>query len=279
MEQIHEDLLQKLIRNREAGSVSQDIEDLSEKGRSAQLRYVYELLRRWKMLPDVSQWMEQKCDKRAEQYRNKGNTLYASNQFLAAIEMYNQSLCYAEHDGNLYNLSVGFANRSAVFFKLKMYHECLESIRLAKEHDYPAQLLPKLQKREVNCQEMIQRHKKSEPKNIVTDYRPKLAYAANKKVPFIIDALKWQVSEELGRHVITERKLNAGDIIAFEEPYSTCIMPGFRYKRCANCLLERQHLLIPCRSCTQTMFCSKVKSLRHILGRLIIYLMFIFLGL
>lgn len=76
-------------------------------------------------------------------------------------------------------------------------------------------------------------------------------------MPFIIDALKWRTSEDLGRHVITERKLNAGDIIAFEEPYSTCIMPGFRYKRCANCLLERQHLLIPCHGCTQTMFCSK----------------------
>lgn len=182
MEQIHEDLLQKLIRNREAGLVSQDIEDMNEMGRSPQLRYVYELLHRLKMMPDVEKWMSSKCDKRAEEFRNKGNALYASNQFLAAIEMYNQSLCYAETTGELYHLSVGFANRSAVFFKLKLYQECLESIRLAKEHKYPEQLLPKLRKRESNCVEMLNRNKKNEPKNIVTNYRPKLSYPANKKV-------------------------------------------------------------------------------------------------
>lgn len=182
MEQIHEDLLQKLIRNREAGVVSQDIEDMNEKGRSAQLRYVYELLRRLKMFPDCGPWIEGKSNKQAEEYRNKGNALYASNQFLAAIEMYNQSLCYAETDGDLYHLSVGFANRSAVFFKLKLYQECLESVRLAKEHNYPEQLLPKLQKREANCIEMINRNRKNEPKNIITNYRPKLSYPPNKKV-------------------------------------------------------------------------------------------------
>ena len=182
MEQIHEELLQKLIRSREAGVVSQDIEDLNDKGRSAQLRYVYDLLQRHKMLPDTSKWVEGKSDKLAEEYRNKGNALYASNQLLAAIEMYNQSLCYAETEGDLYHLSVGFANRSAVYFKLKMYQECLDSIRLAKEHKYPEQLLPKLRKRETNCQEMINRNKKNEPKNIITNYRPKLSYPANKKV-------------------------------------------------------------------------------------------------
>lgn len=182
MEEIHEDLLQKLIRNREAGAVSQDIEDMNEKGRSAQLRYVYELLKRLKMMPDVGKWMEAKSDKRAEECRNKGNSLYSSNQLLDAIECYNQSLCYAEVAGDLYNLSVGFANRSAVFFKLKLFQECLESIRLAKEHKYPAKLLPKLQKRESNCIEMINRNRKNEPKNIITNFRPKLSYPANKKV-------------------------------------------------------------------------------------------------
>lgn len=182
MEQIHEDLLQKLIQNREAVAVSQDIEDMNEKGRSPQLRYVYDLLRRLKMLPDGNKWIESKSDKKAEEFRNKGNSLYASNQFLAAIEMYNQSLCYAETDGDLYHLSVGFANRSAVFFKLKMYQECLDSIRLAKEHNYPDQLLHKLQKRESNCTEMINRNRKNEPKNIITNFRPKLSYPANKKV-------------------------------------------------------------------------------------------------
>lgn len=182
MEQIHEDLLANLIRNREAGVVSQDIEDLNEKGRSVQLRYVYDLLRRLEMLPDVSQFLEQKSDKRAEEYRNKGNALYASNQFLKAIEMYNQSLCYAETTGDLFHLSVGFANRSAVFFKLKLFKECLESIRLAKEYKYPDLLLPKLLKRESNCHEMINRNRRNEPKNIITDFRPKLSYPPNKKV-------------------------------------------------------------------------------------------------
>lgn len=182
MEQIHEEVLQKLIRNREAGIVSQEIEDLNEKGRSVQLRYVYDLLRRLKMLPEIGQYVETKDDKKAEEYRNKGNALYASNQYLQSIEIYNQSICFAETDGDLYNLSVGFANRSAVFFKLKMYKECLESIRLAKEHKYPEQLLPKLRKRESNCQEMINRNRKNEPKNIITDYRPKLSYPKNPKV-------------------------------------------------------------------------------------------------
>lgn len=182
MEQIHEDLLAKLIRNREAGMVSQEIEDLNEKGRSVQLRYVYDLLLRHKLMPDVGKFVDTKSDKKAEGFRNKGNAFYANNQFLQAIESYNQSLCYAEWNGDLYNLSVGFANRSAVFFKLKLYKECLESIRLAKEHKYPDLLLPKLLKRESNCLEMIQRNRRNEPKNIITDYRPKLSYPANKKV-------------------------------------------------------------------------------------------------
>lgn len=66
MEKLNEDILKRLIREREAEKVSQEIEDLNEKGRRYQLRYVYQLVKRLKMFPDCAKYAQPKCDVKAE---------------------------------------------------------------------------------------------------------------------------------------------------------------------------------------------------------------------
>lgn len=71
--------------------------------------------------------------------------------------------------------------------------------------------------------------------------------------------------QKYGRHIVTNRALRVGDIIAIDDPtfkvvkadsrYSTCFESN-TFQRCANCLHENLLSLIPCLSCCKTMYCS-----------------------
>lgn len=96
----------------------------------------------------------EKSDDHALAKRMGGNADFKNRNWHAAIFAYNESLRYAKEGST--NVSLAYANRSNCFLNMKMYHECLIDIRLAKDANYPMNLLPKLETRETECLKQIE---------------------------------------------------------------------------------------------------------------------------
>lgn len=191
--------------------------------------------------------------------RSNGNELYIKKKFFDAILKYNESLCYAETQSE--NMGLSYANRSAVYFEMKLFNKALNNIQLARVHNYPEKNMQNLNKREAKCYEMIKTTK--EPVTDLSFF--KLSYEPNENCSSIAKCLEIRENDKYGRHIITKRPLSVGEIIAIEDPiykviksderYSTCYANNV-YQRCSNCLSENLLDLIPCTFCTKTMFCS-----------------------
>lgn len=215
---------------------------------------------------------EDKCNKRSVEFRMLGNEQFSlknrkyfqvrgtkflfSNKKLElfnifkALELYNKSICYAEPNSE--HLSIGYANRSAVLFEWKRYRECLANIELARKANYPARLSHKLDKRERDCQQLLEQ----QPPDVVP-IEFKMNFETHAQVPYIADCLELRDSADEGRFIVTNRDLVVGDLVAVEQPFCSTLLPPMRYIRCATCKRENYLTLIPCDSCCSVMFCSE----------------------
>jgi hypothetical protein len=71
----------------------------------------------------------------------------------------------------------------------------------------------------------------------------KLSYQANPKIPFIVDCLEMREDEKYGRGIYATCDLNAGDVIAIEEPFFLETLSTNRH--CMNCNRSNMLSLIP----------------------------------
>lgn len=190
------------------------------------------------------------------QFRQTGNEFFAKRtvpNFLIALKLYNKSICFAENGSE--HMAMGYANRSAVYFELKLYDVCLKNIELVRSAGgYPDRLIEKLNKRETECQELLALE--NSKSNLMEPLEPKLSLPAHSTVPFISNCLELRKNRQFGRHVITNRDLEVGQIIAIDEPFCTTIPKWLQYERCDNCCMEHSKSLIPCKNCTAVMFCG-----------------------
>jgi SET and MYND domain-containing protein 4 len=184
-----------------------------------------------------------KSNQKSDQLRSEGNEFYARKCFFDAMTKYNESLCYAEIDSE--NLGLAYANKSAVYFEMKIYDKCLNNVKLARENHYPEKNLDVLKRREEKCIEAI---KQQRDENTVQNFF-KLSQPENKKLPFVADCLKLKSDKKFGRHIVTDRPLKVGDILTIEEPFCKIVQEKFVYQRCAGCFRENLMDLIPCQGC------------------------------
>jgi SET domain/MYND finger len=193
-----------------------------------------------------------KSDSESVKFRNEGNQLYKKRNFIEALLKYNMSLCHADIDSNL---AFAFSNRSAVYFELKLYQQCLNNIQLARKHNYPAVKI--LEDREKRCLELMMEETKicDNPFDFF-----KLSYAANPKIPFIIDGVEMKVDKKYGRGIYTKHVLKVGDIISIETPFFSSFEPESDveyFNFCHFCLKDNLLDLIPCLGCNTTMYCDE----------------------
>ncbi|XP_054004204.1 SET and MYND domain-containing protein 4-like isoform X2 [Hylaeus anthracinus] len=78
----------------------------------------------------------------------------------------------------------------------------------------------------------------------------------NAEIPCASDAITLKYNEQYGRHVVAARKINPGEVIAIEKPYSLLLKPDIVQTHCSNCL-EVSWANIPCDYCTCSMYCSE----------------------
>lgn len=175
-----------------------------------------------------------KSSVRASELREKGNIFFAApeNLLIKALELYDQSICFALPGSE--HLAFGYANRSAIYLRFKLYDLCLANIELARDTGgYPDRLIGKLKNRELQCKQLMMTESKNKG-----PLKPKLSHPANKTVPFIVDCLELQQNKRYGRHIIANRNLEVGEIIAIEDPFCSVLNRDRPYKHCEHCHKE-----------------------------------------
>jgi tetratricopeptide (TPR) repeat protein len=200
-----------------------------------------------------------KSDKASDKHREAGNSHFVQKEFQKALIYYNKAITYA----NTKNvICLAYANRSAVFFELKRYEECLKNIEWARENKYPASKMSKLDERENKCKELMA--KTDKPEDLWKYF--KLSYPANEKIPWIANCIEMRTTEKFGRGIYATKDLKAGDVICVDEP----IINGFMessdvtgsgmgdsyYMHCYHCFKSCMLNLIPCIRTNAIMFCS-----------------------
>jgi SET and MYND domain-containing protein 4 len=226
--------------------------------------------------------MNTKCNVKAEKIRLKGCQELINGELYEALLKFNKSLCLAEP---LTKTSAQiFANRSEVYFKLKLFEKCLNNIQLSRDECSQVKI-ESLDELEEKCLNQIG-DALDENENPWEFF--KLSYPANKKLPNVIENLQVKCDNKFGRYIITNQDLKIGDIIGMCIPilsrfskdlifenvfFYQAIEPPFfkilkfdpnddeypesnKFQYCANCLNDNLMDLIPCAECVVTMFCS-----------------------
>jgi SET and MYND domain-containing protein 4 len=199
----------------------------------------------------------QKSNERSEKLRKVGNEYYSNKRFYEALVKYNESACFAENSSE--NLGNAFANRSAVYFETRQYEHAINSIKLARQNGYPEKNLNILKTREEKCLEFLKKRRNSEQMRNENLFF-QLSHKAKKSLPSIADCLELRCDETYGRHVITNKNLKVGDIIAHDEPFCAVLLSQSKfvdvpddniYRRCLNCFRENFLNLVPCENCCE----------------------------
>lgn len=185
-------------------------------------------------------------DKIANQQRMLGNKYYESLQFEKAIAAYNECLCFSSC---LEERGIAYSNRSAAYFALNSYQDCIESIRLAKECPLPANIKKKVLARE---QLAVVSLETDEVRSGAMDEPPvKLSYSRSKYMPSFASCLDLQKSRNLYDGIVTTEFVCPGDVLVVGPPFMrNTKMDGicdYCFRVCGS--------LQPC-SCGPIMFCS-----------------------
>lgn len=170
------------------------------------VKFVEDLLVEYNRIPRCD-LRNAKDNNRSKGLRQMGNNLFAQGKPFDALELYNQSICWADSKENSEELAIGYANRSAVYFKWKMYEQATQNIELAKDAGYPKRLMDKLIKRETDCLERINNECDVQP--VRNNYVPQLEMEANPQIPFIAKCLEMQESESQGGLICSYHLLHA----------------------------------------------------------------------
>lgn len=199
-----------------------------------------------------------KSYERAEKTRNEGNKLFVQKSFFDALLNYNESLCYAERGSEAIGLA--YANRSAVYYEMKLFENSLRNIELARHNGYPPKNIQNLDKRAQKCLQQIESGCEVKRDDDPFDFI-KLSNEVNTNLPFVSNSLQLKRSEKFGRYIVASRDLKVGDIVAIEKPHFKVIKTDSRYdgcaemnkyQRCAYCLRSCLLDLIPCATCSSS---------------------------
>lgn len=195
--------------------------------------------------------------------RQNGNTQYGlkkpANLYLA-LELYNESLCHAELNSE--DLSLAYANRSAIFQKWHLFSLCIENIDHAKAtKSYPERFIPKIDRRAEECWTSLTDG--APPSVVVTNdklqlyaYEPTLTSSPNPIAPHISGSIELAQSLQYGRHIKSNCELRPGHVLSIEDCCAHVLDTAYVYRRCSYCLGENFLNLIPCPQCTRAMFCN-----------------------
>ncbi|XP_037049900.1 SET and MYND domain-containing protein 4-like [Bradysia coprophila] len=204
-----------------------------------------------------------KSNSKSNELRENALSILRSKDTFAlqrALELYNESLCYAEQ-GSDEHLATLYASRASVYFDLREFELCVENIKLAEEKGYTEEGRLQLNKLKIDCLCLLQKYSNNQENGGENDAKIQLNVEPHAEIPFAASCLELKTDPIGGRYITTNKDIESGSIIIVECPFEKVLSSDCIYQRCSNCLERNSLHLIPCRNCTKTMFCSEKCSL------------------
>ncbi|XP_044004257.1 SET and MYND domain-containing protein 4-like [Aphidius gifuensis] len=225
-------------------------------------------------------------------WREIGNKEYTTAQnkdyLRKSIEAYTKSIAFAPVGSS--ELSLAYANRSAVLFRARLYEDCLLDIERALKAGYPDKLKTKLFLRQSLCFKALKPSSDIEPGMSMASamqwlpdlkkYNP--TYDINKEYPKMIkelkepreivryspeikndnaiivggsDAIELKQTEENDQHIVATRDIKSGEFIYISEPFAVTINSNMLFTNCWHCA-RQTWAGIPCDNCPNIVYCS-----------------------
>lgn len=183
----------------------------------------------------------------SDRYRMEGNMYFKNRSWVEAMELYTQSLCFAQPETK--NVSLAHANRAACFFEMKMYDKSLRDIELAEKANYPH--MENLMARKVRYQQAMEATEQQQQ----MEFQPKLSFEPNEQFPFMANVLDIQQNAEFGRYIVAKCDIDVGKTVLVEENFVSVTACNDRIQ-CNTCLQTMKNF-IACSKCTDMMFCDE----------------------
>lgn len=288
MDEIMKNVQSKIVLNQKQEILSKVF--MTAENDQLRMVFMYDVLNEFHGIPNAK--CETKNTLDSTKFRNQGNRIFLSTpratEYIKAWELYSKSIAFAPNNSE--ELSLAFANRSAVLVHLGKYSEAVNDIERALDLNYPEHLKAKLFLRKAEClallgdSQLTRAHeetlfwlnkmclddtKMEKFTNKLTDIRklPKIKIDDNSdpivptilpqnEIPCATSALAVKFNDMFGRHVVTTRHIEPGEILAVEKPYSLILATENMYTHCAHCL-RIAWSSIPCEHCVFVLYCSK----------------------
>lgn len=224
---------------------------------SKKVDFCIDLLQRDVKLDDLMKWGRLvKDDEKTENAFKRAMIEEQANNHENALILLNESLCFAPPKSAW--MAKIYTNRSKIYYNMQLHEACLENITLALEHGAIDEQDLEIEKVRSKCLNAIKNGSITNVKDI--KYKPDnnmLSFPAHPNIPFVSECIQLNMDKIYGRHLITNRDLNPGDVIMMEQPFASIINRSAIHKKCSYCLSYNFYNLIPCCDCTGTMFCSR----------------------
>lgn len=242
----YEDVVAKLTAQGNIKEVSNKL--LSLDTNDKRVLFVYKIFEDLNAFPKLQE--SKKYDNLSIHFRNLGNSCFQQHKHHKAWQYYNLSLLHASLLSENYCLAL--SNRSAVFYELKKYNECLQDIEEVLLLEYPKKIYDKLMKRKEMCKEAL----KVKP-DVELNETALLEMECEKDQRYVGASTKLEVffTNEMGRHVIAKKDIKVGEILAQEDPYFCLLLKQQLICACSYCLSRNMNLL-PCDHCALALYCS-----------------------
>lgn len=249
IDHLYEGVISKLTVQSKIEAISSRLLSLSSN--IERVLFVYGILSDLNSFPQLAK--VDKSDTVSTYYRNQGNKCFQSSEDFKAWQYYNLSLLHAPLNSKNYYLAL--SNRSAVYYSMRKYRECLNDIGIVVLMNIPQELSVKLNKRQKLCEQALlkeQGQNKAHP-----DLNNTLSLKCSKDSRFLSASSKLEVSftKEMGRLVLAKEDINVGEILVDEEPYFVLLLKSQYLFSCSYCLSRNLNLL-PCDNCCYAFYCS-----------------------
>ncbi|XP_024120526.1 SET and MYND domain-containing protein 4 [Oryzias melastigma] len=209
-------------------------------------------------------YLMKKDPEQAVKYREKGNSHFKAADYKVATLHYSQGICFAPSSSE--QLSLCYANRSAALYHLNHYQDCLADIERALKAGYPSHLSHKLQDRRTMCLNQLCKKTTEDNPSLCSNGKARVS-ASNVR---ICPKVTIDYNLEKGRHLVAVERIEPGDVILTDRPYSFVLIPeieetrkkdartelfGTQHRRCHQCLAETL-CPVPCEGCSYSRYCS-----------------------
>lgn len=226
---------------------------------SDRVQFSEEVIRYYRIDPDenVECFRLEKDNDTCNKHKESAKSNQSMKSYRAAVANVNTGVCFGRTSDVI---SEAYAVRAEIFYELRVNEATLESLSLAQaQGGYSKKTEQRISIMSAVAERRLEEEEAKGPlplRPTQIPHVPKLHFGPHPKVPFLDGCLELVYSIEYGRHVISNKQMGAGKILAIDEAICPTMTVEGRRLRCSTCFQENMFSLIPCESCTSALFCD-----------------------